>query len=1002
MFSILKEKLAERAELQKLAESFDAEFYRRQHAELTSLSDRAALKHYLYEGWQRGFDPSLEFSTRRYLQAYGDVAKAGVNPFRHYLEYGRAEGRDPSPALPSDKDLEALQPHFDFDYYRAVHADMKEHPDEYLLKHFYFHGWKEGRDPSPEFSVTFYLEKHTDIRAQGINPFAHYIRIGEAEGRVSRRAMPRRWRDLTSADIDRLLLLFEAEFYRAQLPQLQGDARTLLQHYVETGWEEGYDPSTDFSTTYYLSSYKSSYGVCPLVHFALRPAPEARRCVPDGPRRLVHEPDAVVLPKLSFPLPGAVQEDTGDVTPPSERSGNGLDLHWVIPDFDQGGGGHMTIFRIIRHLENFGHRCTIWIDRPITHHLTDAAYQDIVRYFQCVGADVRFVQNGFYDAVGDAAIATGWATAYVVQAAQGFTGKFYFVQDYEPEFYPTGTERYFAGRSYSFDLDCICASPWLEQRMRDRHGLWSRSFHLAYDHTIYGMYRNKPDFKRRLSHENGRRKIAVYAREHTERRCVHLAVLALARLAADRDDFEVHFFGQENLSFQTANFSAFNHGILSAEKLAQLYNECDLALCFSATNYSLVPQEMMACGLPLVELDTESTRAIFPEGVVTLAGPDPLDIRDKIGSLLDDTERCDRQSTEARRWVDQFSWEGSARDIEAALVERLGERGVELFAPALAQTHEPLMDVVIPTYNGLGEVEPVIEALRGQRLRDAMQIHCIDSSSTDGTTEWLRSQSDIALTVIDQAEFQHGRTRNQAAALGQAPLIAFLTQDALPAGQDWASDIARMMRHYPHAAGLFGRHLPYPDHSPFVRREIERHFDNLQSKPLAVSKDTNPTRWDSGERGWRQFLHFYSDNNSAMRRSVWEQMPYPEVDYGEDQVWARDIIEAGYTKLYAPTAAVYHSHDYSPEETYKRSYVEGGFFYTQFGYELGPDTEEEMEKLIAAQCEAASEWGHRNQVSEGEIARYRKVLASKNRGLRDGRLAAMATLVHEPNSNSET
>lgn len=40
-------------------------------------------------------------------------------------------------------------------------------------------------------------------------------------------------------------------------------------------------------------------------------------------------------------------------------------------------------------------------------------------------------------------------------------------------------------------------------------------------------------------------------------------------------------------------------------------------------------------------------------------------------------------------------------------------------------------------------------------------------------------------------------------------------------------------------------------------------------------------------------MHFYSDNNSAMARSVWKEIPYPEVDWGEDAVWAWGALQAG-------------------------------------------------------------------------------------------------------------
>ena len=103
---------------------------------------------------------------------------------------------------------------------------------------------------------------------------------------------------------------------------------------------------------------------------------------------------------------------------------------------------------------------------------------------------------------------------------------------------------------------------------------------------------------------------------------MELGLLALELLAERGPEFEVHLFGSD-APLDFAAFPAVNHGVVPPDALAELYRACDVGLCFSATNYSLIPQEMMACGLPVLELDGPSTRAVFPPGVVTLAGPDP-------------------------------------------------------------------------------------------------------------------------------------------------------------------------------------------------------------------------------------------------------------------------------------------------------------------------------------------------------------------------------------------
>ena len=88
--------------------------------------------------------------------------------------------------------------------------------------------------------------------------------------------------------------------------------------------------------------------------------------------------------------------------------------------------------------------------------------------------------------------------------------------------------------------------------------------------------------------------------------------------------------------------------------------------------------------------------------------------------------------------------------------------------------------------------------------------------------------------------------------------------------------------------------------------------------------------------GYRQWLHYFSDNNAALRKSVWQNIPYPEVDFAEDQLWAKEIMEKGYKKAYADDAIVYHSHNYSIGQTFRRSYDESRALKKLFGYNICP------------------------------------------------------------------
>lgn len=242
--------------------------------------------------------------------------------------------------------------------------------------------------------------------------------------------------------------------------------------------------------------------------------------------------------------------------------------------------------------------------------------------------------------------------------------------------------------------------------------------------------------------------------------------------------------------------------------------------------------------------------------------------------------------------------------------------------------------VIIPTKNAGPLFQKVLDGVLGQEAPWPFEVIVIDSGSSDGTLDIVRARPAVRLIEIPPAEFGHGRTRNRAIAEARGEFCALLTHDALPENSAWLRTLVAAVEQDDRIAGAFGRHLPYPEASPFTRRDLINHFTGFLSLPLVVSRDMDPDRFAT-DTGWRQVLHFYSDNNSCLRRSVWTQIPYPDVDFAEDQIWALHAIEAGWHKAYAHDAVVYHSHDYGVFERLQRAFDEALSFRTLFGYRLG-------------------------------------------------------------------
>lgn len=241
----------------------------------------------------------------------------------------------------------------------------------------------------------------------------------------------------------------------------------------------------------------------------------------------------------------------------------------------------------------------------------------------------------------------------------------------------------------------------------------------------------------------------------------------------------------------------------------------------------------------------------------------------------------------------------------------------------------PRVTVAIPVRNGGARFRDVCSALRDQDYPD-FNVLCIDSGSSDGSVEIIREHG-FRLHQIPPESFGHGRTRNQAFELCDSPLVAFLTHDAVPDDTTWLRHLVGAVLSAPDIAGAYGRHLPHPGTDPYVTRDLNAHFAARATSPVVRKRDY--PHFDQNER-LRQNCHFYSDNASIMRRDVWVTLPYPDVDFAEDQLWALAVLNAGYAIAYVANAPVRHSHDFGPWESFQRSFDEARSFRRDFGYRI--------------------------------------------------------------------
>jgi glycosyltransferase involved in cell wall biosynthesis len=333
---------------------------------------------------------------------------------------------------------------------------------------------------------------------------------------------------------------------------------------------------------------------------------------------------------------------------PAVRSGQPIVANWVMAPPSPGSGGHTTIFRIISYLEAHGYRNRIYFDD--VYGGDHRYYESIVRSYFGFRGLVANVEGEMEDA--QAVIATAWSTAYPVLNARCSGKRFYFVQDFEPYFYPVGSLSVLAENTYRMGFHGITAGRWLAQKLRTEFGMDVDFFDFGCDAAIYHRF---PTSKR-----NG---VVFYARPGAPRRGFELGLMAMEVFAARRPDITLHFYGDK---MGKLPFAFIDHGKITPLRLNEIYNQCYAGLSLSMTNVSLVPHEMLAAGCIPVVNDADHNRIVLDNPYVHYAAPNPHALASALQAVIM-TADFDSLSIAASSSVRSASWDEAGAKVDVII-----------------------------------------------------------------------------------------------------------------------------------------------------------------------------------------------------------------------------------------------------------------------------------------------------------------------------------------------
>lgn len=331
-------------------------------------------------------------------------------------------------------------------------------------------------------------------------------------------------------------------------------------------------------------------------------------------------------------------------------------FNWVMSPPGKGGGGHQNLFRFIKFLESAGHKCRIYLYSNIDQRSAKEIKSTVKQYYPKIDAPIEWLDDEMKSA--DGIFATGWETAYPVFNSSIKAQRFYFIQDFEPLFYPVGSEYVLAENTYKFGFHGITAGGWLSNKL-------SREYGMKTDHYDFGA---GSDFYK-FTNDKKRKEVFFYARPVTTRRGFELGIMALDIFHKKHPEYVINLAGWD-VSDYDIPFPYNNLSELSLKELPALYNKCAAGLVLSLTNMSLLPLELLSCGTIPVVNDAENNRLVSDNQFIAYVPNSPASLANKLSEIVS-MKDLPAYAKQAANSVQSNSWEDSGKKFVSIVEERL-------------------------------------------------------------------------------------------------------------------------------------------------------------------------------------------------------------------------------------------------------------------------------------------------------------------------------------------
>ena len=228
--------------------------------------------------------------------------------------------------------------------------------------------------------------------------------------------------------------------------------------------------------------------------------------------------------------------------------------------------------------------------------------------------------------------------------------------------------------------------------------------------------------------------------------------------------------------------------------------------------------------------------------------------------------------------------------------------------------------LIIPTLNAGKNFKKLLEQISSQTLQ--VKVLIVDSESIDGTAELAKSFGFEVLNVA-RKNFNHGATRQFALEHllknFSADVAIFLTQDVFLHDEKTLSKLVKIFVEDDKVGLTYGRQLPHADAT------TEAKFLREFNYPAESQMKTFADRKNLGLK-----VATASNSFAAYRVKFLQEVGgFPvQVILSEDMFVAAKMLLAGYKIFYNADAQVYHSHNYTAAQEFRR-YFDIGVFHSR-------------------------------------------------------------------------